>query len=902
MCRASTRFAQPCSPAQQPGSRPPSYLRTMLKQTTPSNFDEKIANLNPPQREAVETIDGPVMVIAGPGTGKTEILSLRIGNILKQTDTPPGSILCLTYTDAASAEMRHRLIKFIGPEAYSIQVNTFHSFCNLVIQENPSIFQQARDLDSISDIDKFRLLQRLIDNFHEDHPLKKFKGQTYSNWDRLLGLFSTMKRENWSSAYVVGLVADYVERMRGDDEYTYKRKTGDFVKGDFNAKKFKEAVLDKMESFKAAVGEFDTYNKLLAEEGKYDYDDMLQWVFRAFGDFPDMLANYQERFLYFLVDEFQDTNGIQIDILRKLIDHEWIDRPNVFVVGDDDQAIYRFQGANIKNLIDFKERYDPVIILLEENYRSSQKILNAARRVINPVEDSLVKKIFGEPKKLVASGKFADLPQHACIHSYPTVTYENADIFHQLKRWHENDIEGSVAVLYTKHDLGADLAFALKGSNIPFQTSRSSDALQQPIIRHILDILSCLQMLTEVADNDDGLLYRILHLKYLEPRSADLQRLILAYTSKDGEDRSTLFMWMGDPDKLDKISFKEREWVDEKFKLINEGTAQYHTITLISLVEWIVHHFGIMNWILHQPEKFVHLYAIKSFYTFVDSESSGHPNFSAANLIETCDMMQEYRIRLNVQELASNPTGIHLSTLHGAKGLEYDTVFIKNFIENEWEKKRANNRQFSFPDNLIQSQHQTSHMENAQDVADHDRRRLVYVGMTRAKQELYLTYANKRDDGKLLTPSKYLTEIAQDDTCIVQTAIKTNEDILAAYLVARMSGQQSVDLDLDHQEIKRRIENFVLNVSALNQYLECPLKFFYEKILLIPAAQKSYLIFGTALHDALQKLFDKRFRQKDTTAGLDYLLWTFDRSIERERHRRYITSTMSRSGRTTKNI
>ncbi|MGB4850392.1 MAG: ATP-dependent DNA helicase [Saprospiraceae bacterium] len=848
-------------------------------------FEEKLNTLNPAQREAVESIEGPVMVIAGPGTGKTEILSLRIGYILQNTDTPPGSILCLTYTDAASSEMRHRLIDYIGPEAYSIQVNTFHSFCNLVIQENPSVFQQARDLDSISDIDKFRLLQRLIDHFGEDHPLKKFKGQTYSSWDRLLSLFSTMKRENWSPEHVYEMIDEYIDRMRQSEDYIYKRKTGDYVKGDFKEKDFKKEVLDKMDTLKAAVGEFNTYNQFLAEEGKYDYDDMLQWVYKAFGDFPDILANYQERFLYFLVDEFQDTNGIQIDILKKLIDHEWLDRPNVFVVGDDDQAIFRFQGANIKNLYDFKEQYDPHIILLEENYRSSQKILNAARKVLAPVEDSLSRLIFGEPKKLKASGPFAAFPQQVSIHTYPTVAFENADIFHQMKRWHATQTDGSVAVLYTKHDLGTDLAFALKGAGIPFQTLRSADALQQPIVQHILDILSCLQMLTEGADNDDALLYRILHLKYLDPQSTDLQRLILAYTAKEREDKSTLFMWLGDPEKLDKISFRNRPWIDAQFSLLNEATANYYTTTLIWLVEWIVHRFGIMQWVLKQPEKFIHLYTIKSFYSFVEQEASGHQSYKAADLIETCQMMTDYNIRLSVQELASNPTGIHLSTLHGAKGLEYDTVFIKNFVETEWEKKRANNRQFSFPDNLVKTENQKSHLESGQDVEDHDRRRLMYVGMTRAKKELYLSYAKKRDESKLLTPSIYLTEIAQDDPHIVQNDIPTNEEILAEYLVARMSGQQAVNLEMDSEEIKRRVEHYVLNVSALNQYLECPLKFYYEKILLIPASQKPYLIFGSALHDALQKLFDRRFKAGYKDAGIDYLLWTFENYMERERHR-----------------
>lgn len=845
-------------------------------------FEEKLQELNEEQLKAVTTIEGPVMVIAGPGTGKTQILSLRIGYILKQTDAAPGNILCLTYTDAAASEMRHRLIKYIGPEAYGIQVNTFHSFCNLVIQENPFMFQQARELEPISDIDKFRLLQRLIDSFHDDHPLKKFKGQTYSSWDRLLDLFSTMKKENWTPSFLHQEIDLYIERERASDEYTYKRRTGNFQKGDFNEQKFRTNVLDKMEVLRAAVGEFDHYNTLLAEAGKYDYDDMLAWVLDAFSKNSDLLANYQERFLYFLVDEFQDTNGVQIGILQRLIDHEWLDRPNIFVVGDDDQAIYRFQGANIKNLTSFKTRYDPEIILLEKNYRSSQLILNASRRIMLPVVDSLMIRFFGEPKKLQAAGKAADHPQRTCIHAYPTTAFENADIFHRLRQWHEQKTEGSVAVLYTKHDLGTDLAAALKGAHIPFQTGRNTDALQLPLIQNLLDILSCIQMLAEGADNDDGLLYRVLHLKYLEPRNADLQRLILAYTSKPREDRSTLFMWLGDQDKLDALHFRERAWMDAMFNLMDESIAQFHTVALIELVEWVVHRFGIMRWVLMQEEKFLNLYAIRSFYSFVDKEGSGKNQFTAADLIELCRMMQDYKIRLPVQELASTPTGIFLSSLHGSKGLEFDTVIIKSFVENEWEKKRANNRQFSFPDHLIR--HEDLADDGAHDHEDHDRRRLVYVGMTRARKELFLTYAQKTDEGKLLTPSKYLTEIAQDDTCIQQMDISTNEDQLAEFLAYRMSGTQTVSLDMDHQEIKRRIENYVLNVSALNQYLECPLKFYYEKILLVPAAEKSYFIFGSALHDALQKLLDKRFRQRDENAGLPYLLWAFDLYMEQKKH------------------
>ncbi len=151
-----------------------------------------------------------------------------------------------------------------------------------------------------------------------------------------------------------------------------------------------------MEVLRAAVNEYDHYNALMAAEGKYDFEDMLLWVDNAFAENPDLIANYQERFLYVLVDEFQDTNGIQLAILQKIIDHEWIDRPNIFVVGDDDQAIFRFQGANVKNLLDFHAKYQPDVILLEENYRSSQLILDSARVIMNPVKESAIQTLFGQ--------------------------------------------------------------------------------------------------------------------------------------------------------------------------------------------------------------------------------------------------------------------------------------------------------------------------------------------------------------------------------------------------------------------------------------------------------------------------------------------------------------------------
>ncbi len=846
-------------------------------------FDEKLKNLNTQQRKAVEAIEGPVMVIAGPGTGKTEILSLRIGYILKNSPgTFPNNILCLTYTDAAATEMRHRLIEYIGPEAYRLQVSTFHSFCNLVIQENPGVFQQARELEPISEIDKFKLLQELIDSFAADHPLKKFKGNTYSDWKRLDELFTTMKKENWSPDHMKERINEYISIKENGDEYRYKQTRQNYTAGDLKPE-FKTKVLDRMEVLKAAVGEYDHYNSLLAERGQYDFDDMLLWVDKAFQQNPDLLANYQERFLYFLVDEFQDTNGIQIAILQKLIDHEWMDRPNVFVVGDDDQAIYRFQGANIENLIQFYQRYEPQVIFLDENYRSSQRILDASRVVMTSMEDPRMQNIFNQVKTLTASGPYAKQTVQVIIQSFPTISYENADIFHQLKNWYEQNIPGEIAVLYPKHELGRELAQALKGAGIPFHSQKKLDALKQPLVTHLLSILQCIHQLSDGADNDDALLYQVLHLRYLEPKTRDLQRLMLAYTPRERESTSTFFTFLGDKEKLDVLQLTDRAWIDQVYALLDQAIIEYHSRTLVSWVEWIVHEFGILQWILHQPEKFGLLFTLKTFYNFVEAQAADQVSFRVPDLLELCELMSTYKIQLPVQELTKSGKGIHLSSLHGAKGLEFEKVIIKNMTENEWEKKRPWNQNFSYPDNLVRRDSYAAN-ESDDNIKDQDRRRLLYVGMTRAKEELMLTYANAKDDSKGLLPSVYLSELEKNHPEVLRGNATVDEELLAEYQVAYMSGEQRADLDKDDEVIRERVKNYILNVSALNTYLECPLRFYYEKILVVPSGEAAPLLFGTALHDALNRYFRKRFEEKDTTKGKDYLVDAFGWFMERHRH------------------
>ena len=374
----------------------PTY-RDILK----TKFTQEYEKLNPEQRRAVDTIEGPVMVIAGPGTGKTQILAARIGRILLDTDALPENILCLTYTDAGTLAMRRRLQQFIGADAYKVNIYTFHAFCNDVIQDNLSLFEK-NSLDAISELENIQLFKQLIDSFPKNHPLKRYRGDVYYEINNLKNLFSSMKREGWSPEYINGKIDAYIQDLPSRDEYIAKRAVGNFKKGDVRIDKIEEEK-EKIEKLRAAVNEFDSYQAMMRKKNRYDFDDMINWVIKVFEENKQVLSGYQEKFQYILVDEYQDTSGTQNKLVQLLISY-W-DKPNVFVVGDDDQSIYRFQGANVENMLVFANHYtkDLMTVVLTSNYRSTQPILDISKTLINRNEERLVKQIDGLSKDLISS-------------------------------------------------------------------------------------------------------------------------------------------------------------------------------------------------------------------------------------------------------------------------------------------------------------------------------------------------------------------------------------------------------------------------------------------------------------------------------------------------------------------
>jgi DNA helicase-2/ATP-dependent DNA helicase PcrA len=448
-------------------------------------FAENLNKLNSSQRQAVETIDGPVLVVAGPGTGKTQLLAMRVANILDQTDTLPQSILCLTFTDSAAQNMRQRLRLLIGPEAQKVAVHTFHSLGTEVINQNPEYFFFGAGYEPADDLDKITIIEEILSTLEHSDPLRishREAGWTYR--DEILGRIADLKQAGLTPGQfsqildqnhqIMDLIdplfsklndvarvnqikpetlRDFIDtskeicqsecRKESDNSIDHAQRFvgqlsgavndgADCIRNSFNPNfpSWSKVFLDSLEElsslleFKLSSGAkwpssslklwrdewgkkaddgqwhlkdwlnqdkffslakiYTEYQNKLHTKRLFDFDDMLLEVVQAFQKYPSLRFSYQEKYLYIMVDEFQDTNGVQMSLIDNLVDLEISEgRPNLLAVGDDDQAIYKFQRATVQNILNFKAKYrDVKIITLTDNYRSSQDILDLAQIVI----------------------------------------------------------------------------------------------------------------------------------------------------------------------------------------------------------------------------------------------------------------------------------------------------------------------------------------------------------------------------------------------------------------------------------------------------------------------------------------------------------------------------------------
>ena len=822
-------------------------------------FQQALAGLNPEQQAAVNKMDGPVLVVAGPGTGKTQILAARIGKILTDTDALPSEILCLNYTDAGAIAMRKRLFEFIGPDAYRINIYTFHAFCNEIIQENLEYFGKL-NLEPLSELDAAMLFRELVDEFPNDHILKRFTGDIYFDAPRLQRLFSTMKSEGWGVPTIETAVKEYLDDLPNREEFIYKRanaKAGIKI-GDLKQKDI-EKIAEAMQKLVAAVNEYPNYSLKMQTKGWYDYDDMIIWVLKAFRENEEILRKYQERYQYILVDEFQDTSGSQNELLKFLLNY-W-DTPNVFVVGDDDQSIFKFQGANMKNILDFANDYVHTLhtVVLKHNYRSNQHILDISKALINNNSERLTSQLALDKDLRASHPRFNELIVEPVIREYENPAQEVVDVAIQIKKLVDTGTPpGEIAVIYRNHSQVEELLQYLDVQKIAVNTKRKINVLEQPFGEKIITILRYLAMEMDSPYSGDELLFEIMHYDFFNIAPIEVAKASIAVakenyaTANNNLPKTSLRRHISEmrtpaqPGLFDNVQNVEMKFlISDVDYLLKESVSA----TLQHFFQQVIAKMGILKYIMQQQDKGTYMQMLTSFFDFLKDESRKNPEIKLADLILTIDLMKKNNIRLSLNQVIFSDRGINFLTAHGSKGLEFEHVFFIGCDKKTWDSK-GRNTGFSYPDTLTHGR--------GDDVAQKEEsRRLFYVALTRAKQSLMISYASKDKNGKDQEASQFIGEILAD-TSLSLSYPKVQEDNMLEFYATQFNIDDKPKIELlDRNYINQLLQNYTLSVTHLSNYLDCPLRFYFQCLIRVPSGKSPAATFGQAVHWALNRTFKK---------------------------------------------
>ena len=821
----------------------------MIKEKYEKIFNEAYTALNEQQKKAVDRIEGPVLVNAGPGTGKTQILAVRIGKILLEQDVSPHNILCLTYTDAATIAMRNRLVEIVGPEAHKIHIYTFHGFCNQVIQENLDYFGGYKTLEPISDLERVDVYRSILDELDDDHELKRFKSDRYYEVSRLRNLFDMMKKEDMDTSSMNEALLQALEKAKLEERFYAKRKytnkAGEtFQKGDFRHDNY-EKYLKEFDLLKGAINLFPELDKQLNKVARYDYQDMILWVIRAFQEDADLLAQYQERYLYFLIDEFQDTNGAQNHLLDLLI--QFWDQPNVFVVGDDDQAIYKFQGANLNNIIDFTQKYDPFTIVLEENYRSNQDILDHAKILIENNSERLVNHNQELTKTLVAKGEYANTSNKPKVLAFQKISEELSYIAMTIENLFLNDpsLLPQIAIIYRNHRQVADLVEVFEKRNIPLNIKRKINVLELPLIHNLINILQYIADEHKTYGRGQHRLFRILHYKFWQNHPLDIGRIAMFCQTPD--EQGNYPEWRAviqDKKLLSTLNLSDAEKIIQTCTTLEELIQDAGGVTLQTLFENLINKSGLLRSIMQGQDKSWDIQVLNTFFNFIKDESAKSPDMDLKQLLSMIDKMNENGIQMPIHKIVSSDMGVNFITAHSAKGLEFKMVFMLGCTKDIWDKSSGNRHRFKLPEGFN---------DDGQNSPE-DERRLFYVAMTRAKTNLFITYSERKEDDKELGASMYVDEVLSHPESEKEKIVMPENDVIEFYYNLML--QEEVQIPLVEKDlIDEWLKSYKMSVTHLNKYLKCPLSFYFESVLRVPHARNAASGFGNAVHHGLWAYF-----------------------------------------------
>ncbi len=894
-----------------------------------TDFDEAYQQLNKNQRRAVDTIDGPVLVVAGPGTGKTQLLSMRAAQIISRTDTLPSNILCLTFTDSAALEMRQRLIKLMGAEGNRVAVHTFHSFGAEIINTHPEYFYNGARFNPADELARYELLRDIFKHLPHSNPLAKTMNDEFTALKDSRAAISHLKRAGLlpkelltildhntkfvdaaeplvnatfanrlsikdipNIQHLAEKLAGIVKKVKIAPLYGYKslaevctqclaqaagqaaesRKTTPLTawRNDWCEKNhlgelvFKDRARTK--KLRALAHIYQKYSASLSEHELFDFDDMVSLVAHTLEVTPELRLNLQEQYLYIMVDEFQDTNRAQLRLLTALTDNPVNEgRPNILAVGDDDQAIYAFQGAELNNILDFAAHYhQPDIVVLTDNYRSTAPILQHSRQVVTKATQRLETTLANIQKDLKPHNGHS--PTDATLHQFVTISDEYRWVSEEVKRQLKSGTSpDNIAVIARHHKQLVQLVPYLHAAGIAVLYERRNNILDSPHIRELTTLAEVVVYLGDQRyDLVEELLPELLSYDFWGLKTTEIWQLSLkAYKQR----RMWLELMVETEGKLHQIA----EFLIMASQQALHAPCETMLDVLIGNDEVQVSDDGQTDndqpLAKTQNEDFASPYRA---YYFNQPRLASNPQeylTLLSNLRALRQALHNYRPESTIYlrdlidfiELCQRtdtpivdtatvqeaPSGVHLLTAHKAKGQEFETVIILSCQDEIWGRRsHRHGTSLSFPANLP--------IEPAGQHYD-DALRLFFVAMTRAKHDLLLTYYQMDDAGKEVI----LAEFLQDSSLTPKThgvdTTQKPEELSMGWQLRHLTLPKTNQKTL----LQPLLNVYRLSSTHLNNFIDVtrggPQAFLLQNLLRFPQAMTPAQAYGHAIHSVLAR-------------------------------------------------
>lgn len=785
------------------------------------SFSEEYKKLNTEQKRAVDTIDGPVMVIAGPGTGKTQVLTLRIANILKKTDVGASSILCLTFTRSGVTAMKKRLMEYIGVEANRVTVSTFHGFAQRLVEKNYELLDFSQSPELLDDNKAVFLVDEILHSREWKYLRPRANPATY--FSDIKSLISLLKREGLSPDDFRNTISDQVTLLTDDPKSISSRGE---TKGQI--KKEVQSKIESLEKTAEVVTFYEEYESVKRERSLMDYDDVLSYAVQLVTDYENVRADIYENNQYVLVDEHQDSSGIQNAFLTAV----WKDqeRPNLFVVGDDRQLIYGFGGASMNHFTDFLRQFpETELITLVENYRSTTPILDLADALLsselaqgklssnhknnNEATSAVLAEYQYSRDEIIAAGIYfkqqitSGIPAKECALLVP----KN----HQVK--------SAVQIL-------SGLGLSVSGSSTESLFATREYADLRRVIKIICNPYDQVVLAESLFDGTSQVLPLDAHvfLKSLKPKNLTLNDLI-----GHGTDQGL---------------FAEENSIGAWGKLLQSLIEETPLESLPDRIGMIGNQVLVDRAINHQSL----VRAVEVLRTLIHLASSRYdhnPHETLSQFIEYLDRLESYNTHVPVAILGGRD-GVQIMTLHGSKGLEFEHVWIAHMNQSTlMSQKRLG---FTVPESIAERME-----EKDEQVA----RREVYVAITRAKTFCTVSFANRDMRGSELELANVLAEIPEIHF-IRKSVEQTSEELLqygeSVYVRTERVPNLENDLELLTQLVKERYTSSNVSVTLLNNFFECPWKWYFRNFLQLPDIKGNSLVFGSAVHSVLETIIKDR--------------------------------------------